>query len=146
MTTKLPQRHSLPHAQPYAWDAVYFITICAERRGVNTLALPLIAPLLWQEWCGYAERAACSPLLFVVMPDHVHGLFRFPVEPGMEATVNAWKRLTARQSGVAWQRDFFDHRLRSDESFEQKAAYIRDNPVRKGLVSDVAAWPYVWPR
>ena len=141
----IPQRKSLPHDQPYAWDAVCFITINAAQRGANTLALPAVAPLLWQEWCGYAERASCSPLLFVVMPDHVHGLFRFPVEPGMDATFGAWKRLTARRYGVVWQRDYFDHRLRSDESFEQKAAYIRDNPVRKELVSEASAWPYAWP-
>lgn len=146
MTPKLPQRHSLPHAQPHAWEAVYFISVCAEGRGVNTLARPEIAPNLWQVWLGYSERQACSPLLFVVMPDHVHGLFRFPVEPGMEATVSAWKRLTSRRYGIEWQRDFFDHRLRSDESFEEKAAYIRANPVRKDLVSEAASWPYVWPR
>jgi len=145
MTPKLPQRQSLPHAQPHAWDCIIFITICAQPRGENTLALPQIAPLLWQAWCGYAERASCTPLLFVVMPDHIHGLFRFPVEPGMDATVKAWKRLTARKYGVVWQRDYFDHRLRSDESYEQKAAYIRDNPVRKNLVAEATEWPYAWP-
>jgi REP element-mobilizing transposase RayT len=143
--SNLRERHSLPHAQPFAWDSVYFITICAEPRGVNTLALPAVAPALWQAWCGYAERQSCSPLLFVVMPDHIHGLFRFPVEPGIGATVEAWKRLTARRYGLEWQRDFFDHRLRSDESFEEKAAYISDNPVRKGLASVASAWPYSWP-
>jgi REP element-mobilizing transposase RayT len=145
MTPILSERKSLSHAQPCAWDAIYFVTINAAQRGANTLALPSIAPMLWREWCGYAERGACNALLFVVMPDHVHGLFRFPVEPGMEAAVNAWKRLTARRHGVAWQRDFFDHRLRSDESFEEKAAYIRDNPVRKALAGEAASWPYTWP-
>ncbi len=143
---QLTERKSLPHAQPYAWDAIYFITVNAAQRGMNTLALPDVAPALWQEWCGYAERQVCTPLLFVVMPDHVHGLFRFPVEPGRASTVAAWKRLTARRYSVVWQRDFFDHRLRSDESFEQKVAYIRDNPVRKALVKDASAWPYAWPR
>ncbi len=142
----LPRRVSLSHGQPYAWDAVYFITINALRRGVNTLALPEIAPMLWQDWCGYSDRASCSPLLFVVMPDHIHGLFRFPVEPGMKSVVGSWKRMTARKYGIVWQRDFFDHRLRTDESFETKAAYIRDNPVRKELVSDATAWPYAWSR
>ena len=143
---KLPQRHPLSHGQPYAWDAVYFITIVAAQRGVNSLAVPQLAPLLWQEWNGYAEIQACAPLLFVVMPDHVHGLFRFSVEPGMATTVRAWKRLIARRYGVTWQRDFFDHRLRNDESFDEKVAYIRDNPVRKELVAAAAAWPYAWPR
>jgi len=37
--------------------------------------------------------------------------------------------------GIKWQRDFFEHRLRSDESWREKADYILANPVRKGLVA-----------
>jgi len=144
MSNVLPQRIGLPHGQPYVWNAISFITVCAADRGINTLALPSIAPALWEAWLGYAARGSCAPLLFVVMPDHVHGLFRFSVEPGMSATLGAWKRLTARRYGIAWQRDYFDHRLRNDESLTEKAAYIRNNPLRKGLVSAGADWPYIW--
>jgi REP element-mobilizing transposase RayT len=140
----LPQRKPLPHGRPFSAEAVYFITVCAAHRSVNTLAFPEVAPALWREWCRYGERGACYPILFVVMPDHVHGLFRFPVDREMVQVVSAWKRLTSRRHGVAWQRDFFDHRLRREESFEEKAAYIRLNPQRAGLVTDAAAWPYVW--
>jgi putative transposase len=45
-----------------------------------------------------------------------------------------------------WQRGFFDHRLRADESFEEKATYVRMNPVRKGLVGRPDDWPHLWPR
>ena len=55
-----------------------------------------------------------------------------------------WKRHTARHTGVVWQKGFFDHRLRGDESFEEKASYIRMNPVRKGLAAKPEEWPYVW--
>jgi hypothetical protein len=60
----------------------------------------------------------------------------------MEKVVRSWKRHTARHLGVHWQRDFFDHRLRSDESFEEKAAYILNNPARAGLVARSEDWPY----
>ena len=43
-----------------------------------------------------------------------------------------------------WQRDFFEHRLRSDESWREKADYILANPVRKGLITEVSQWPYVF--
>ena len=143
--TRLPQRKSLPHGRPYHSESVYFITVCAARRGINTLAVPEVAPLLWQAWCGYAERGICHPLLFVVMPDHTHGLFRFSVEREMATIVASWKRLTSRRHGVGWQRDFFDHRLRNEESFDEKAAYIRGNPQRAGLAPNASAWPYAWP-
>jgi hypothetical protein len=38
--------------------------------------------------------------------------------------------------GVSWQKDFFDHILRKDESLPSVIRYILENPVRKGLVSD----------
>ena len=41
-----------------------------------------------------------------------------------------------------WQRGFFDHLLRSDESYTQKWNYVRDNPVRAGLVTNADDWPY----
>ena len=41
-----------------------------------------------------------------------------------------------------WQRGFFDHLLRSDESYAQKWNYVRENPVRAGLVRNADDWPY----
>jgi len=34
-----------------------------------------------------------------------------------------------------WQDGFFDHLLRSDESYGEKWNYVLQNPVRAGLVS-----------
>jgi len=41
-----------------------------------------------------------------------------------------------------WQSGFFDHVLRSDESYQAKRLYIADNPVRAGLVTESKYWPY----
>ena len=43
-----------------------------------------------------------------------------------------------------WQEGFFDHRLRHDESLEEKTYYIRMNPVRAGLIEKPETWPYVF--
>jgi hypothetical protein len=40
----------------------------------------------------------------------------------------------ALKSPQLWQPGFFDHILRSDESYAEKWNYVRDNPVRAGLV------------
>lgn len=68
------------------------------------------------------------------MPDHVHAMLHFPPEISIRETVRGWKRWTARFHNVKWQDGFFDHRLRSDESLDDKARYIWENPVRTGLV------------
>lgn len=62
----------------------------------------------------------------------------------MRRIISNWKEIVAKKTSVGWQRDFFDHRLRGDEGYEEKAHYMRMNPVRAGLTSDRAAWPYVW--
>jgi putative transposase len=62
----------------------------------------------------------------------------------MRRVVTEWKKFIARSCGVVWQRDFFDHRLRSDESWRDKAEYIALNPVRKGLVTRPEDWPHIW--
>jgi hypothetical protein len=45
---------------------------------------------------------------------------------------------------VHWQEDFFEHRLRNDETARQKGDYILANPVRAGLVAKPGDWPHVW--
>ena len=140
----LPMRKILPHGRPFMPEAPFFITICAEVRECNVLALPDVAPRLWAEWLAYARIGRCRPMLFLVMPDHVHGLITFPVHEIMKNVVAAWKRITARRYGIHWQRDFFDHRIRDDNEFTEKSFYIRMNPVRKGLVQTPEAWSYVW--
>jgi len=41
-----------------------------------------------------------------------------------------------------WQRGFFDHVLRSEESYSEKWEYVRDNPIRASLCEHVADWPF----
>jgi len=78
------------------------------------------------------------------MPDHLHGLISFGRDVAMRRVVADWKRFLARERGIEWQRDFFDHRIRDDESLTEKWHYIRHNPVRKQLVSEPDEWPYQW--
>jgi putative transposase len=62
----------------------------------------------------------------------------------MNAVISKWKEWTAKSLKVKWQRDFFEHRLRRDESCEEKTDYVRANPVRAGLVADADQWPHVF--
>jgi putative transposase len=41
-----------------------------------------------------------------------------------------------------WLPGFFDHILRSVESYAEKWNYVRDNPVQAGLVKTADDWPY----
>ena len=41
-----------------------------------------------------------------------------------------------------WERGFFDHVIRNEESYARKWEYVRQNPVRAGLVKFTEDWPY----
>ncbi len=84
------------------------------------------------------------------MPDHVH----FFCSPEIDAKplptfMQAWKQWSSKRivtdlkiGGAIWQPEFFDHVLRSSESYSQKWDYVRENPVRAGLVSKTDDWPW----
>ena len=142
----LPIRKSLPHQVPpwVAEGGVFFVTICAEPRKTNQLCQPDLSLAVHESVSFLRERGEWWPRLLLLMPDHLHMLVSFAPVPGMKESVRNWKRFVARQYKVRWQRGFFDHRLRNDESLVEKAAYVRMNPVREGLVGKAEDWPYVW--
>jgi REP element-mobilizing transposase RayT len=142
----LPVRKTLPHDMP-SWvadGADYFVTICTQVRGKNQLCSPDVADRIRAGFSAYQQAERWHAHLVLLMPDHLHAIISFSREPGIKKSVSAWKQYLARASGIRWQRDFFEHRLRSTEEFFEKASYIRQNPVRAGLVSSAEDWLYVW--
>lgn len=142
----LPERKKLPHGIP-SWvegGAEYFITINTQPKGENQLCGPEIGQQLHDAFVFYQNRGDLWVNLLLLMPDHLHAIISFNREVGMKKSVADLKRYTARGLGIMWQRDFFDHRLRKDESYIEKAHYIRMNPVRKGFCEHPEDWKYVW--
>jgi REP element-mobilizing transposase RayT len=140
-------RKTLPHDPPRHIDPareIWFLTVCCQPRGKNQLARPELWPFLAESIQRRVETGAWWMHLFVAMPDHCHALASFLPTGDMKKTMADWKRWLATQRGIGWQIDFFDHRLRHDESFEEKSRYILQNPVRAGLVVRPEDWPYVW--
>jgi putative transposase len=74
------------------------------------------------------------------MPDHLLMLIGIPGDARLSDLVRDFNRITARIAKIDWQRNFFDHRIRRDESEDEKAAYIRQNPVRAGLIGADKEW------
>ena len=130
-----------PWIDPDASD--YFITFCCKQRGKNQLCLPGIGEALMESARFYHTQRKWLPWVFVLMPDHVHMIVGFSGQYRIEAVVEAWKRYAATKYKIVWQRGFFEHRLRGNESVEEKANYVRRNPVRAGLVQHAEKWPFL---
>ena len=144
----VPTRKTLPHEVPLWLDPNkedYFVTICCQKRGSNQLAIPLVGPALIETIKHRDDRQIWYAHLAVVMPNHVHLVVSFGrIDRRTQAIVSKWKEWTAKSLGIHWQRDFFEHRLRKDQSFREKADYVLANPVRAGLVRDWSDWPYTF--
>ena len=72
---------------------------------------------------------------FVVMPNHVHAIVAPLGEYLLSPILHAWKSFTAHKinkvlgrRGAFWQKESFDHIVRSAASLEKFRQYIRDNP------------------
>jgi putative transposase len=82
------------------------------------------------------------------MPDHIHLFVCGPDNFVLGRWFGLLKQFLAMKSrrpeaqDPFWQRGFFDHILRSEESYAQKWNYVRDNPVRAGFVTNADDWPY----
>ena len=62
--------------------------------------------------------------------------------------MGAFKSFTTRQNwglgyqGPLWQARYYDHIVRRRDDGKRIAQYILENPVRKGLVEEVEAYPW----
>lgn len=142
----LPRRQPLYHEIP-AWvrdEATFYITINCQPRGINHLAIPTAAEAIRESLGVRINKGYWWPSLILLMPDHLHGLLTLAPGQELQKVISDWKRYTARFAGIKWQRDFFDHRIRHEESLSEKWEYIVQNPVRACLVASPDAWPYVW--
>jgi putative transposase len=79
------------------------------------------------------------------MPEHVHLLLQD------DNIIEFLRRIKGKMVPKAaalkpdqrlWQRSFYDHGIRKEETLEKIAAYIWENPVRAGLVGH--ATEYTW--
>ncbi|MHB8763756.1 MAG: REP-associated tyrosine transposase [Deferrisomatales bacterium] len=138
---------------PGAW---YSITSCIEGRRhllVGDPSRPLetgegarvVRDAL--EWLAANGRWVCHA--HCIMPDHVHAVVELADDWTLPAVMKAFGNFTARgvngalgRTGRLWQKGFYDHALRREESLEAVARYVLDNPVRKGWVEKSEDWPW----
>jgi REP-associated tyrosine transposase len=131
----------------YQHSPIYFVTACTANRQ-NLLATEAIHTA-FKSFAGSGPTYGAWVGAYVLMPDHLH---LFVTIDDQQIRMPAWmKSLKGRVSSELrtagyippyWQKGFFDHVLRSGESYSEKWSYVRDNPVRAGLAKSWREWPY----
>lgn len=124
--------------QLYVRTPFIFLTFCTHERK-RLLANPDVHDA-FTGFCANAPDHSVHVGRYVIMPDHVH-LFTVlgdsapalatwikSLKNSLSKTLRALKHPTPH-----WQKGFFDHVMRSADSYAQKWDYVRANPVRAGL-------------
>jgi type I restriction enzyme R subunit len=77
---------------------------------------------------------------FVVMPNHVHVLFRPINDCALESILHSWKSFTAKainkvlgRRGTLRQEDYWDRIIRNEEHLAGCLRHIEENPLKAGL-------------
>jgi putative transposase len=146
----MPERDHLRRLEN-VWikNPIYFLTLCTvDRREILASSSP--ASVLMESWDAAPQVHGWVIGRYVIMPDHVHFFASPQLEvKSLSAFIRDWKKWTTRKlhdagivSPLVWQTEFFDHVLRSADSYEEKWSYVRENPVRASLATSAAAWPY----
>jgi REP element-mobilizing transposase RayT len=126
---------------------VYFLTICASEGTSpfldNDLSLQTIKSLLF-----YRNQKRIRLYSYCVMPDHLHLVMSPANDFGVSQLVRNLKTYTTKLAqekglnGKLWQKSFYDHIIREDESLLKICEYVLANPVRKGLAGRAEEWAY----
>jgi putative transposase len=136
----------LPSTQ-YLGQRWHFVTICCESRR-HVFANPNHARSLIEELRRAASAKSFAVFAYCAMPDHFHLLVQgLAASSNLLAFVKTLKQKTAYEferkfHRDLWQKKFYDHILRPNDSVEAVAAYIWLNPVRKGLCDTAEDYPF----
>ena len=140
------RRHPLhlPPRDILGRPTIVFVTVCTARRKPILARVDAVATIV-DAW----RRAEAWRIgRYVIMPDHVHFFCSpFARDVPLQAWVAYWKSITSRswphrREQPVWQRHFWDWQLRVGESYLGKWEYVKQNPVRGGLVDRPEAWPF----
>jgi putative transposase len=136
--------------------ATFFFTVTLADRRASTLTDCIGA--LRSAYRIVGRSLPFETIAICVLPDHLHALWQLPpgdadysvrwswIKSSFSRSLSASPQRSAsksakRERGI-WQRRFWEHEIRDENDLERHVEYIHYNPVKHGLVSRVAEWPY----
>lgn len=139
----------------------YFFTVVTFKRQ-RFLIEPKSRRILREVIAIVRQQHPFSIDAWVLLPDHMHCIWTLP--EGDADFSKRWGLIKAkfsqetreiffrpelcsqsnlkRRESTVWQRRFWEHYIRNDADYQRHVDYIHYNPVKHGLVTQVAHWPY----
>jgi putative transposase len=115
-------------------------------------------PIFREQWIAQAivesitfqcRKTSSDLLMYCVMPEHVHMVIGIADDGDLMAiihdfksfTTNLWRKRTGKRR--LWQESFFDHGVRKSERMDDLVAYVVENPIKEGLVTNWRDYPWL---
>ncbi|MCH9022693.1 MAG: transposase [Planctomycetes bacterium] len=113
-------------------------------------------------WRVVREKRPFELTAVCLLPDHLHCVWKLPQgdadfstrwssikgvftreylkQGGRDGLRNVSRQ--RRREAAVWQRRFWEHQIRDEDDLQHHVDYIHFNPVKHGLVTKVADWPW----
>ena len=139
----------------YSSSGMYFVTVSTHNRislfgkvVEGAMRLNRLGTIVEEAWYELRSHYPCVHLdSFVVMPNHVHGIIiltektssreKSTKRHSLSEVIRAFKTFSARKINQlrnkkesVWQRNYYEHIIRNEESRGQIREYIETNPQR----------------
>ncbi len=136
--------------------ATYFFTVNLAER--HRLLLCQHIDLLRTEIKRVRDRHPFYIEAMVVLPDHLHALWRMPeddadfpmrwnlIKAGFSRQLSRGERISQSRRGKGergiWQRRYWEHCIQDENDFNRHVDYIHYNPVKHAYVQQAVDWPF----
>jgi len=133
----------------YTNPGYYFVTICVSDRqylfgGIINNKMTLneygeIVQLKWLDLVNHNKDISLDE--FVIMPNHIHGIIIIgaglePAPTALSEIIRQFKTFSTKHINKLrntpgqklWQRNYYDHIIRNEQSFNEIRTYINNNP------------------
>ena len=126
----------------------FFTIVTAKRKPL--LTTPYVRQALRESISSVRQTQPFDIVAWVLLPDHMHCIWTLPEgDCDYSSRIGKIKRLTSKHLGYSgerdsglWQRRFWEHQIRDEKDLIRHIEYIFINPVKHGLCSAAAEWPY----
>lgn len=131
----------------YIGETSIAFTLCIKPQS-QLFIEPEIANIFTDILREVVVKENCIVPVYCFMPDHQHLILTGRADDSdILKAITGYKQRTGfwfsrNRPAVRWQKDFYDHVIRTSESIAVQVRYILDNPVRKGLVSSWDEYVY----
>jgi REP element-mobilizing transposase RayT len=139
-----------PHRLPkeyYKGRIFVALTLCIQNRA-PIFSDAEIVKIFIDLLAGITTKHNCQIPVYCFMPDHLHFIIvGNDDEVDLLRAVASYKQKTGywmsrNKPSARWQKDFYDHVIKKEESFSAWINYILDNPVRRGIVKNWLDYPF----